>query len=372
MILKLPLRAAAFAVCAIAALAAGARTAAAHPLDLGYLRIDARGEALTAVLDAEAGAAGELLGTPGRTFDAATLAARAGELADASLRAAPIETDRGACRWTTVAATLQGRTVTLTVGATCPSGVRTLRWKLPFVAGPHVSSAFQLFVKARLGGGEEDYVTTVERGAPELVLTQGGHVGFADFVWSGIEHIGVAPGEWRDDGGGLKLPDGIDHILFLLALLLAGGSIWKLAGIATGFTAGHSITLALSGLGLVRPSPRIIEPLIALSIAWVAALAFLGNKESHRWKTATAFGLIHGFGFAGALTQLDLTTPDLVKALFGYNVGIELGQISLVLLIAPGVLLLQRRADLHRAIVRVLAALIFIAGMYWFIERLVG
>jgi hypothetical protein len=72
------------------------------------------------------------------------------------------------------------------------------------------------------------------------------------------------------------------------------------------------------------------------------------------------------------LAQLDLTTPDLVKALFGYNVGIELGQISIVLLIAPGVLLLQRRADLHRAIVRVLAALIFIAGMYWFIERLVG
>jgi hypothetical protein len=269
-------------------------------------------------------------------------------------------------------AELRPRTASLTVAAECPSGARTLRWPMPFVGDPRVSAVFQLFVKARLGG--EDYVTTVDRGAPELSLSQGEHHGFAEFVWSGVQHIGAAPSEWHGDDG-WKLPDGLDHIMFLLALMLGGGTLLRLAGIATGFTAGHSITLALSGLGLVRPSPRVIEPLIALSIAWVAAQAFFLRQQEgggHRWKTAAAFGLIHGFGFAGALQQLDLSTPDLVKALFGYNVGIELGQISIVIVLAPGVVLLQRRPRLQRVIVRSLAALIFVAGMYWFIERLIG
>ncbi|HWU90567.1 MAG TPA: HupE/UreJ family protein, partial [Kofleriaceae bacterium] len=351
--------------------ASGARSAAAHPLDIGYLRIEGRGDTVSATLDVEAGGAAALLEIEARALDAAALQARAGELADASLRRAVIETERGPCRWTTAAAALHARTASLTVEAACPSGARTLRWPLPFVGGPRVSSAFQLFVKARLAGGGEESVTTVDRSAPELVLSRGAHLGFAEFVWSGIEHIGAAPGEWHD-GGGWKLPDGIDHILFLLALLLGGGTLLRLAGIATGFTAGHSITLALSGLGLVRPPPRVIEPLIALSIAWVAAQAFLGRQERHRWKTAAAFGLVHGFGFAGALQQLELSTPELVQALFGYNAGVELGQLAIVLAIAPGVLLLQRRPRLQRIAVRGLAAVIFIAGGYWFVERLVG
>jgi hypothetical protein len=357
---------------AVAIAAAGARPAAAHPLDIGYLRIEGRGETVTAVLDIEAGAASDLLGAGGRPLAAAELSAGAAQLADITLRRAPIDTDRGPCRWTAVSAELRPRTASLSVTADCPSGARTLRWPMPLVGDPRVSAVFQLFVKARLGG--EDHVTTVDRGAPELVLSQGAHLGFAAFVWSGVQHIGAAPGEWHA-ADGWKLPDGLDHILFLLALMLGGGTLLRLAGIATGFTVGHSITLALSGLGLVRPSPRVIEPLIALSIAWVAAQAFVlrqQEEDRHRWKTAAAFGLIHGFGFAGALQQLDVSTLDLVKALFGYNVGIELGQIAIVIVLAPGVILLQRRPRLQRVIVRSLAALIFIAGMYWFIERLIG
>ena len=350
--------------------AAGARPAAAHPLDIGYLRIEGRGEAVTAVLDLDAGAAADLLGAGGITLDDAALRARAGELADATIRRASIETPNGPCKWTSAAAALRARTASVTLEATCPSGARTLRWPMPFIGDPRVSSTFQLFVKARLAGADEEYVTTVDRSAPELVLSQGAHVGFGAFVWSGIQHIGAAPGEWHD-ADGWKLPDGIDHILFLLALMLCGGTLIELAKIVTGFTLGHSITLALSGLGLVRPSLQIIEPLIALSIAWVAAQAFLGNKESHRWKTAIGFGLVHGFGFAGALQQLDLSTLEMVQALFGYNVGVELGQISIVLVIAPGVLLLQRRPRVQHATVRVLAVMIFAAGLYWFVERLV-
>ncbi len=349
--------------------ALAARTASAHPLDLGYLRIDAAGPALTATLDLDASAAAHLLGTGPSTLDAQALRERAAELADATIRRGELMTELGACRWKRASAELRARTASLVLEAVCPSGARTLRWPMPFVSGPRVASTFQLLVKARLGGAEQ--VTTVDRGAPELVLSQDSRPGFAQFVWSGIEHIGAAPGEWHDDGG-WKLPDGLDHILFLLALMLAGGTVLRLVGIASGFTLGHSITLALSGLGLVRPPASVIEPVIALSIALVAAQAFLGKEERRRWQVAAAFGLVHGFGFAGALGELELSTPELVTALFGYNAGVELGQVAIVCVVAPLILLLQRRPALHHAVVRVLSAAICVAGMYWFVQRLVG
>jgi hydrogenase/urease accessory protein HupE len=101
----------------------------------------------------------------------------------------------------------------------------------------------------------------------------------------------------------------------------------------------------------------------------VAAKALLGRSERHRWTIAACFGLIHGFGFASALNQLELSTGDLVSALFGYNLGVELGQVAIVLVTAPLLLYLQRRPQYH-LIVRGLAALILIAGVYWFFQRL--
>jgi hypothetical protein len=351
--------------------ALAARPASAHPLDLGYLRIDGAGDgaALTATLDLDAAAAAHLLGTGALALDRATLRARAAELADATLRRAAPQTDRGACRWTAARAELRGRTARLTLAASCPSDFRTLRWPLPFVGDPRVAPTFQLLVQARLGGAE--LVTTVDRGAPELALDAAQPLGLGALVWSGIEHIGAAPGEWHD-ADGWKLPDGLDHILFLLALLLAGGTVLQLAGIASGFTLGHSVTLALAGLGLVRPPASVIEPVIALSIALVAAQAFLGLRERRRWLVAAAFGLVHGFGFAGALGELELSSSGMVTALVGYNLGVELGQLAIVLAIAPPILVLQRRPRVHRAVVRALAAAIFVAGMSWFIERLAG
>src|SRR5262249_12292133 len=156
----------------------------------------------------------------------------------------------------------------------------------------------QLLVKAG------DRAAIVDRDAPVLELeADAPEIRFRDFVWTGIEHIGAAPSEWR----GPKLPDGIDHILFVLALLLAGGSLAQLAATASGCTIGHSITLALATLDIVRPPASVIEPLIALTIAITAAEVFRPRPARHRWKIATGFGLIHGFGFAGALRQLDLS-----------------------------------------------------------------
>ena len=151
--------------------------------------------------------------------------------------------------------------------------------------------------------------------------------------------------------------------------MLAGGSLVRILGIVSGFTLGHSISLALSALHVVRPPASLIEPLIAASIVYVAARALLGEREGHRWTIAACFGLVHGFGFASALNQLELPARDLIAALFGYNLGGELGQVAIVLCAAPVMLHLQRDRRCQ-PIVRVLAAAIAIAGAYWLVQRL--
>jgi hypothetical protein len=355
------------ALAAVLGLALGlARPAHAHPLDLGYLRITTEGDAVSVSLDVHVNAAARLVAAEPAAMDARGIELRAAELADATLRRAPITTALGPCRWTTAAATLRDKTASITARATCPAAVRAIRWDFPWVREARVSPTFQVLVKAELAGDSQ--VAIVDRTRPALELAATGAISFGAFVWTGVEHIGAAPGQWHG-ATGWKLPDGLDHILFLLALMLAGGSLVRILGIVSGFTLGHSITLALSALHVLRPPPALIEPLIALSIALVAAEAALGRFGGHRWKVASGFGLIHGFGFATALHQLDLSTGDLVSALFGYNLGVELGQVTIVLVAAPLILYLQRHRRFH-PIVRLLAAAIFLAGVYWFIQRL--
>ncbi len=359
-----------------------AREAAAHPLDLGYLRLDAQPGSVAAGLDLDLTATAHILDVEESALAAdagATLTRHAAALADATMRRRPLTSDLGECTWQRDAfASLAARTVTITVRAECPPAARELRWSLPFLAESRVSPTFQLLVKAHAAA--QTLVTTLDRNLVELTLPLDGAAaatwGFGDFVWSGVEHIGAAPDQWRDSSG-WKLPDGLDHILFLLALLLAGGRLLTLVGITSGFTLGHSITLALSVLGVVRPPAEIIEPLIALSIALVAAEAIAATsvaraqQRDRRWKLATAFGLVHGFGFAGALNELGLSAADKATALVGYNLGVELGQLAIVLALAPLILLLARRPLAHRVIVRALSAAIFVAGLYWFAQRII-
>jgi hypothetical protein len=353
-------------VAGLAGLAGLARPASAHPLDIGYLRIETEAAQVSVALDIHVNAAARLVGVDPAAMDAAALTRHADALADATFRGAPITTAAGACRWTTASATLHDRTARLSGRAECPPPVRTIRWAFPFVAEARISPTFQVLVKAQLAG--EDRVAIIDRTAPSLALSATGAIGVRAFVWTGIEHIGAAPSEWHGPAG-WKLPDGIDHILFLLALMLAGGTLVRLLGIVSGFTLGHSITLALSALHVVRPPPQLIEPLIALSIALVAGATLLGRSGAHRWKVAACFGLLHGFGFASALNQLALPTRDMISALFGYNLGVELGQVAIVLIAAPVLLHLQRHRRYH-LVVRGLAAMIFIAGIVWFVQRL--
>ncbi|HUS32315.1 MAG TPA: HupE/UreJ family protein, partial [Kofleriaceae bacterium] len=378
-------------VVAISLLALGlavTRRAEAHPLDLGYLRITTTGDRTAIQLDLDIDAAAKLIGVDARTLDTRTVQALAEELARKSFERQPIMTATGECSFTRAAAALSGRTVSAWATAECPAagegaqasgGPR--RWELPMVADGVISSRFPLMVKRVVGGSER--LAIVDKHSSSLVLapadetTSGGGgasggVGFFAFVRDGIEHIGAAPNQWRDDSGGWKLPDGIDHILFLLALLLAGGRLSRLVGIASGFTLGHSITLALAALDIVRLPASIIEPLIALSIAFAAAEAFTSKLERHRWKIATGFGFIHGFGFASALSHLALSTRGKVTALFGFNLGVELGQLVIVLLAAPLILALHRHKRIGTPVLRVAAGVIFVCGLYWFVVRAFG
>jgi len=295
------------------------------------------------------------------------LSPRAQDLARATYALAPITTDAGPCTWAGAVASRDGRTIRISDTATC-SGEGPRRWMFPLITQTRISPTFELMVKETIAGTER--VTVVDRYGPQIELgaASSASYGFSEFVWSGVQHIGAAPSEWHDDRG-VKLPDGIDHILFLLALILGGGTLLQLIGIASGFTVGHSITLALAAIGVVRPPPSVIEPLIALSIAFVAVEAITGLWKKHRWKIATFFGLVHGFGFANALAGLDLSTEQMVKALFGFNLGVELGQLILMVVIVPLVFLAHRDKRLEPYVIRGLGGLVFLAGIYWFVAR---
>jgi len=342
---------------------AAAKPAAAHPLDLGYLRVEVDGAEVRIALDVEAGLAARLVGLDRDHFDGAIVGERAEALAEASDRLAPLISSGHACAWAGATAVRRDNTVSIVDRARCDGPVRALRWSLPLVA--RASSRFQLLAKVRGLGAER--VTVVDAAHPSLELAGDGAVATLDFVHTGIAHIGAAPSEWHDRDG-WKLPDGLDHILFVLALVLCGGTLRQLAGVATGFTVGHSVTLALATLGVARPAPSLIEPLIALSIAVVAMEALWQTRG--RWTIAALFGLVHGFGFAGALRDLELDAAGTARALVGFNVGVELGQLAIIAVTAPLVMLASRRRSTRALVTRVAPAAIVVCGLYWFVVRL--
>ncbi len=178
-----------------------------------------------------------------------------------------------------------------------------------------------------------------------------------DFLILGVEHIFT----------------GYDHLAFLCGLLLvAGFDRWRGAlryvlGVVTAFTVAHSITLLSAGLGLVRLSSRVAEPAIALSIAYVAVENLVIAQPRRRWLLTFCFGLVHGFGFASVLRDIGLPTSGLVLSLLSFNLGVELGQLTVVVLMAPLLWLLMRRRPL--LIRRGGSAVLLALSSLWFFER---
>lgn len=232
----------------------------------------------------------------------------------------------------------------------------------------------------------------------------------ADYIRLGIEHI----------------LSGYDHLAFLLALLLIGGGFSQVARVVTGFTVGHSITLGLVVLGYLRPDPAPVEALIGFSIALVAAenvwltsrrspvlpwaiaaalgviaiaaeygygrvpaltlsglavfsLCYFGwlrrtsRVASLRWAIAFIFGLVHGCAFAGVLVEAGLATERLAAALFGFNLGVEAGQLAAVAVVWPVLRQLEtRREDWRLAVLQYGSTVVLALGVFWFVRRAFG
>ena len=188
--------------------------------------------------------------------------------------------------------------------------------------------------------------------------------------------------------GAKHIWEGTDHLLFLLTLLLPGLMLIKPAGsnsasgstaawkfalkVITAFTVAHSITLACSVLGWVSLPDRFIESMIALSIMVSAALNLQNRFSFSHWKLAFVFGLIHGMGFANGLKELGLSSMYFLETLFAFNLGVELGQLSAVVLVTVPVVLLARRNESRLKIMRWGSGIVFLIALVWLVQRLFG
>jgi hypothetical protein len=178
---------------------------------------------------------------------------------------------------------------------------------------------------------------------------------------------------------------GFDHILFLLALLLPAvvvrvdgrwqpaptlrGAVVEVVKVVTAFTVAHSITLSLAALGVVSLPSRLVESVIAASVVLAALNNVWGRIDRRRWVMAFVFGLIHGFGFASVLADLGLPQDALVLALVGFNVGVELGQLAIVLAFVPLAFRLRRTRFYLTGVLAGGSLLVALVALWWFIER---
>jgi hydrogenase/urease accessory protein HupE len=176
------------------------------------------------------------------------------------------------------------------------------------------------------------------------------------FVPAGIHHILIGP----------------DHLLFLVGLLLLGGSVRRLLLVVSSFTIAHSITLTLAALNLVTPPARVIEPAIALSIVYVGVdnLMAGGGRDVRAW-IAFAFGFIHGFGFANVLREMNLPSQALGWSLFSFNLGVEIGQLMVVVIVASALAALRSSNEpASRRLAFAGSVAVVLVGAFWFLQRL--
>jgi hypothetical protein len=227
------------------------------------------------------------------------------------------------------------------------------------------------FLRLEHDGRVESASFNVENPVHRFSLTEGaGHwTQWVSFVMEGVWHI------WL----------GFDHILFLIALLLPAvlhreGTRWtavnhlrpallEVLKIVTAFTVAHSVTLSLAALDVVRPPSRLIESTIAVSVALAALNNLWTWFKGKAWWIAFGFGLIHGFGFANVLGELGLSDATLVRALVGFNVGVELGQMLIVACFLPAAFALRRTVFYQTGLFQVGSAVVVVLATIWLMER---
>ena len=258
-----------------------------------------------------------------------------------------------------------GGYATLKLSAHCPSaGALRVDYRLLFASDPQ----HRALITVRRGAA---VVTAIARAdATRIDIPLEGGNPFLDFVREGVHHILI----------------GYDHLAFLISLLLPAAllrrqSSWQptpdfrtslkhVLGIVTAFTLAHSITLSLAALGWVTPASRWVE----VSIAFSVLLASLNNAwplvTRRVWMLGFGFGLIHGFGFAGALLELGLPKGARLAALVGFNVGVEIGQLLVVAALLPVLFLLRGKPWYSRWVLPLVSLLIALLAGYWMVRRL--
>ncbi|OAI02718.1 HupE/UreJ family protein [Methylomonas methanica] len=181
---------------------------------------------------------------------------------------------------------------------------------------------------------------------------------FADFLKLGIEHILT----------------GYDHLLFLFALLAVTHSFWPAIKIVTFFTIAHSITLAFAGLNIIELPSSFVEPVIALTIIYVAVENIIrgDHPKGRQWLTF-GFGLIHGFGFASVLREMNISSGDtgILLPLLSFNLGIETGQIAVASVVLPIIWWLNNKPAFAEKFLKGCSAMVALMGAYWLLERTV-
>jgi hydrogenase/urease accessory protein HupE len=212
----------------------------------------------------------------------------------------------------------------------------------------------KVLVTAAWGEGRRTYV----RMGPDLLEIRGSDLNptawqtASEFLLWGMHHIFI----------------GFDHIAFLLALLLGASKAMEMVKIVTSFTVAHSLTLILAVLVVEKLPVRLIEIAIAATIVYVALENLWARSTRHRWMLTFVFGLIHGFGFANVLREMSLPTTGLVRCLLSFNLGVELGQLAIVLAFLPVAWWLGKWRHGRKVIVA-FSVLLALFGAAWFIER---
>jgi len=190
-----------------------------------------------------------------------------------------------------------------------------------------------------------------------IAASPNGNPSFFAFLLLGMEHILT----------------GYDHLLFLFGLLIVCRDVRSILTVISCFTIAHSITLALATLGVVRLPASVVEPLIAASIVYVGFENVMrGDSPKWRWLITFSFGLVHGLGFADALTEFGIGSGRLgiILPLVGFNLGVEIGQLSIAAVVLPILWQIGKNPGLMRQWASVCSAAVTVAGSYWLLERI--
>ena len=255
---------------------------------------------------------------------------------------------------------------------------------IPPVGDPDLPRASHLILKGPVPAGARNLTVAWPAGAGDLVLRQQGvQDPFTGYIAGGdISPLISLAGGAAQSGGQVFaayipvgfdhiLPKGMDHILFVLGLFFLSARLRPLLWQISAFTLAHTVTLALGATGKVQVDPGIVEPLIAATIVFVAVENVL-SRRLHRWRVLLVFGfgLLHGLGFASVLGEFGLPDQQFFAALIGFNVGVELGQITVILAAFLAVGVWFRNKWWYRSRIAVpVSVVIALIGGYWFVER---